>query len=175
MPSKKIYFYCQSLSIRRIIFLLKFKSMIRILQYFFQRFHFFLLSGFSLTDTVDSQDSKGREGTVFYSPLPLPPAHEHPDIYFAHLHVRWLSHTSYRTGCIYQAATRWNLPPYRITICLIDDVMLVFISLLVDLIQGFCYGYLTLETGGLELASTIILVLRANRLTKCSSHPQISH
>ena len=45
---------------------------------------------------------------------------------------------------------------------MIDDVMLIFVCLLVDLIQGFCYSYLTLETGGLELATTIILVLQAN-------------
>ena len=31
----------------------------------------------------------------------------------------------------------------------------------------FYYSYLTWETGWLELASTIILVLQANRLTKC--------
>ena len=42
---------------------------------------FFFLSGFSFTDTDDSQDSRGREGTIFYSTLPLPPAHEHSDIY----------------------------------------------------------------------------------------------
>ena len=42
---------------------------------------FFFLSGFSFTDTDNSQDSKGREGTIFYSTLPLPPAHEHWDIY----------------------------------------------------------------------------------------------
>ena len=29
------------------------------------------------TDTDDSQDSRGREGAIFYSTLPLPPAHEH--------------------------------------------------------------------------------------------------
>ena len=33
------------------------------------------------TDTDDSQHSRGREGTIFYSSLPLPPAHEHWDIY----------------------------------------------------------------------------------------------
>ena len=44
-------------------------------------FSFFLLSGFSFTDTDDSQDSRGREGTFFYSTLPLPPAHKHSDIY----------------------------------------------------------------------------------------------
>ena len=41
--------------------------------------------------------------------------------------------------------------------------------LLVDLIQGFCCRYLTLETSGLELALTIILVLQANQLTMCGS------
>ena len=35
----------------------------------------------------------------------------------------------------------------------------------------FCYSYLTWETGGLELASTIIIVLQANRLAKCARIP----
>ena len=39
---------------------------------------------------------------------------------FATLHVRWLSHIFNRNACIYQTATRWDLPPYRITIWLID-------------------------------------------------------
>ena len=37
----------------------------------------------------------------------------------------------------------------------------------------FCYSYLTWKTGGLELASTIVLVLQANRLTKWAIHPGI--
>ena len=41
----------------------------------------FFLSGFSFTDTDDSKDSRGREGTIFYSTLPLPPAQENSDIY----------------------------------------------------------------------------------------------
>ena len=45
---------------------------------------------------------------------------------FATLHVRWLSHIFNRTACIYHAATRWDLPPYRITIWLTDDVTLSF-------------------------------------------------
>ena len=32
---------------------------------------------FSFTDTDDSQDSRGSEGTMFYFALPLPSAHEH--------------------------------------------------------------------------------------------------
>ena len=35
----------------------------------------------------------------------------------------------------------------------------------------FCWSYFIWETGGLELASTINLVLQTNRLTKCASHP----
>ena len=45
---------------------------------------------------------------------------------FATLHVRWLSHIFNRTACIYQTATRWDLPPYRITIWLIDDLTVSF-------------------------------------------------
>ena len=100
-----------------------------------------------------------REGTIFYSTLPLLPSHEHSDIYFETLHVRWLSHISNRTACIYQTATRWDLPPYQVTIWVIDDVMLIFFCVLVALIQGFCYSYLTLGTGRLKLATTIIPVL----------------
>ena len=37
----------------------------------------------------------------------------------------------------------------------------------------FCYSYMTWETTGLELALTINLVLQANRLTKCASHPNL--
>ena len=45
----------------------------------FRVFTFFFLSGFSSTNTDDSQDSRGREGAIFYSTPPLPPAHS--DIY----------------------------------------------------------------------------------------------
>ena len=46
----------------------------------------------------------------------------------------------------------------------------MFVCLLDELMLGFCYNDLTLETGGFELASTIILVLLVNRLTKRASH-----
>ena len=61
-------------------------------------------------------------------------------IYLLTLHVRWLSHIFNHTACIYQAATRWDLPPYRITIWLIDDVMLIFVCLIDDLALGFCFS-----------------------------------
>ena len=41
----------------------------------------FFLSEFSFTDTGDSQESREREGIIFYSTIPFPPAHEHSDIY----------------------------------------------------------------------------------------------
>ena len=43
-------------------------------------FVFFSIRVF-VTDTDDSQDSRGREGTIFYSTLPFPSTHEHWDIY----------------------------------------------------------------------------------------------
>ena len=46
----------------------------------------------------------------------------------------------------------------------------MFDCLLDELILGFCYSDLTLETGGFELASAINLVLQANRLTKYASY-----
>ena len=89
---------------------------------------------------------------------------------FAILHVRWLSRIFNRNACVYQTATQWDLPPYRITIWLIDDAM--FVCLLDELILGFRCSDLTWETGGFKLASTITLVLQANGLTKCASRPE---
>ena len=43
--------------------------------------YFISLSGFSFAENDDSKDSKGREGTRFYSSLPLLTAHEYSDIY----------------------------------------------------------------------------------------------
>ena len=43
-------------------------------------FVFFSIRVF-VTDTDDSQDSRGREGTIFYSTLPFPRTHEQWDIY----------------------------------------------------------------------------------------------
>ena len=48
-----------------------------------------------------------------------------------------------------------------------DDTM--FVCLLDVLVLCFCNSDLTWETGGIELGSTITLVLQANRLTKCAS------
>ena len=42
---------------------------------------FFFSIRVSFTQTDDSQDSRAREGTIFYSTLPFPPAYEHSNIY----------------------------------------------------------------------------------------------
>ena len=124
-------------------------------------------AGFSFTETDNLQDSRGREGTILFHSTTSTRSRTFRHL-FATLYVRWLSHIFNRNACIYHTATRWDLPPYRITIWLIDDVM----CLHVELSLGFCYSYMTWETGGLELASTIILVLQVNRLTKSASHPK---
>ena len=81
--------------------------------------------------------------------------------------LRWLSHIFNCTACIYQTATRWDLPDcysMRFTTLqnyyLIDwcDVDFRLFACWFD--YRFYYSYLTWETGGLELA---------NRLTKCAS------
>ena len=97
---------------------------------------FFFLSGFSFTDTDNSQDSRGREGTILFHSTTSTRSQTLRHL-FATLHVRWLSHIFNRNACIYQTATRWDLPPYRITIWLIDDVILIFVCLHVELILGF--------------------------------------
>ena len=72
-------------------------------------------------------------------------------------------HTFNRIAFIYQIAcySMRFLPPYQISIWLIDNVTLVFICLRDDLDLVFCYSNLRRETDGLELASTIILMLQA--------------
>ena len=92
---------------------------------------------------------------------------------FATLLVRWSSHISNCFTWIYKTATRWYLSPYRISIWLIDDVILSLVCLLVELILDLCCSNLIRETGELELTSTITLVLQANQLIKCASHPKI--
>ena len=70
----KLFNYAVRLNAFRAFFVMENRDLNKIYIYFF-------LSGFSFTDTDDSQGSRGREGTIFYSTLPLPPAHEHWDIY----------------------------------------------------------------------------------------------
>ena len=119
-------------------------------------FFFFFLSQFSFTD--DSQDSRGREGTIFYSTLPLLPAHEHWDIYLQ-LYM-WDDYNGFLIATL--VFTRLLLDELYHLIdlpfdWLIDDA--TFVYLLDELILRFCYSNLTWETGGFEFASTFALVL----------------
>ena len=104
---------------------------------------------------------QGKEGTIFYSTLPLSTAHEHSDIYFEL--CMWHNYHIFSIALL--TATRWDLPPYPITIWLINDVMLIFPCLLDDLILGFSYSNFPRETGGLEFESSITHELQANRLS----------
>ena len=110
---------------------------------------FFFLSGFFFTDTDDSQDSRGMEGTIFYSTLPLPPAHEHWDNYLQlciwdYYHV-FLITTLVFTRLLLNEIYHLIELPFE---WLIDNPM--FVCLLHELILGFCYSDLTLETGELN-------------------------
>ena len=122
---------------------------------------FFFIRVF-FTDTHDSRDSRGREGNIFYSTLPHPPAHEHYDIYLQ-LSI-WDDYHVFLIATLVFARLLLDEIYHLIELpfeWLIDDAM--FVCLLDELILGFCYSDLTLETGGFELASTITLVLQANR------------
>ena len=81
---------------------------------------FFFLARFPFTDIDDSQDSRRREGTIFLFHYTTSPRSRTLRHLFATLHVRWLLRVFNRNACVYQTATRWNLPPYQITIWLID-------------------------------------------------------
>ena len=121
-------------------------------------FLFFFLSWFSFTDTDDSQGSRGREGTIFYSFIPLPPAHKHRDIYLQI--CMWDGYHVFLIATL--VFTRLLLDEIQHLIKLsfdwwIDDAM--FVCLLDEWILDFCYSNLTWETGGFELASNITLVI----------------
>ena len=94
----------------------------------------FFLSRCSSTDTDNSQDSRGP------SFLPLYHFHKYSDIYLQlctseDYHI-FLIATLVFTRLLLDEI----LPPYRITIWLIDDVKFVLVCLLNDLILGFCYN-----------------------------------
>ena len=83
--------------------------------------------------------------------------------------MRWLSRIFNRNACVYQTATRWDLPTYQINIWLTDWWCNVYLfTWWID--SRFLLERFGMRTGGFELASTITLVFQANRLTKCASH-----
>ena len=129
----------------------------------------FSLSGFSFTGTDDSQDSRGREETIFYSTLPLPPAHEHWDIYLQFCmwddyHV-FLIASLCLLGCYSMRFT--TLSNYHLIDWLMMQCLYVY---LMNWFKVLVTAILTWETSGFELASTITLALQVNRLTKCAIH-----
>ena len=137
----------------------------------------FSLSKLSFTDTDDSQDSWGREGTIVYSTLPVRSAHEHPIIYFQlcmwdDYHVLLIATLVFTKLVLHQTYHLIQLP----FDWLIDDPM--FVCLLDELILGFCYRDFDIRNRWIwthfELTPTITLVLQVNRLTKCASHPKIT-
>ena len=103
---------------------------------------FFFLSGFCFTETDESQDSGGKKGTIFYSTLPLPPAHKHSDIYLQL--CMWDDYHIFLTATLVFTRLLFDeiLPSYRITIWLIDDVKFDLVYFLDDLTLGFYYSNL---------------------------------
>ena len=84
-------------------------------------FFFFLLSGFSFTDTDNSKDSSEGRGPSF-----IPPYHFYPLMNIQTFILKLCTWDDYHIFLIALLVfTRWDLPPYRITIWLIDDVMLI--------------------------------------------------
>ena len=68
--------------------------------------YIYVLSEFSFTDTEDSQDSREREETMFYSSLPLPSPLE-PSNICLHLCMRYVYHVFFnRTICNYLTTIR---------------------------------------------------------------------
>ena len=83
-------------------------------------FYIFFSIRVFVTDTDDSQDSRGRrwDHLLFHSTISTRSwTLRH---LLATLHVRWLSRIFNHNVCVYQTAAQWDLPPYWITIWVID-------------------------------------------------------
>ena len=127
--------------------------------------NFFLIRVFFHGHWRLTGDSRGREGTIFYSTLPFPPAHKHSDIYLKlcmwdDYHIFLIAQLVFtKTATCYlirfTTLSNYHLIDWWCDICLLDDFIL-----------DFCYTNLTRETRGLVLASTIT---KANQLTKDTS------
>ena len=115
------------------------KSSFNISPKIFRHIYFFFYQGF-LSQTLTIHRTAGKRGDhcLFHSTTSTR-SRTFRDL-FATLHVRWLSRIFNRNACVYQTATRWNLPPYRLTIWLIDWLIMqyLFVCLFDELIVGFC-------------------------------------
>ena len=119
-----------------------------------------IILGFFIRAFIGPQEKGGNQ--LYFS---LSPARKHySDILFATLDVRWVPQIFNRSACNSQTVTRWDMPPWGVTIWLIDDDMLISVCLVHDVILGLYLSNLTLENGGVELAWTITLALH------CFSH-----
>ena len=130
--------------------------------YMFFSFLFFFYQGF-LSRTLTTHRIAGEDRGPSFIPL----YHFHP--------LTNIETFICNFACIYQTATRWDVPPYRITIWLIDVTLSFCLFTWWFDSSFFCYSNLRRETGGFELTSTITLILQANRLTKCASQPKCVH
>ena len=130
---------------------------------------FFFLSGFSFRDTDDSQDSRGRDGTIFYSTLPLPPANEYSDIYLQL--CMWDDyHIFLIAPLVFTRLLLTTLSNYHLIDWWCDTKFFCLFTWWFDSSFFFVTAIWDGETGGFELVSTITLVLQANQPTKCASH-----
>ena len=133
------------------------------------KFFFLLMVFFHRHWRIKGQKGKGGDHLSFT--LPLPPAHEHWEIY-----LQLCMWDGYHISLIVTLAfTRLLLDEIYHLIQLLFDWLIdwliddeIFVFLLDKMIRGFCYSNLTWKTSGFELASIITLVLQANRLTKCA-------
>ena len=125
----------------------------------------FFFIRFSFTDTDDSQDSREREGAIFYSTLPLPPAHEHSDIYLQ--------------LCMWDDYHIFLIAPLVFTRLLLDEIFTLSNYHLIDWWCEVCFSLFTwwFDTRFLLQQSWYGKPVdsSSHRLTKCASHPWLAH
>ena len=134
---------------------------------FFGIFFSFFYQGFlSRTLTIHRTAGEGRDHLLFHSTTST-----HSQRFrhlFATLHMRLLSHTFLIAMLVF---TRLLLAEtYHLFKLLLDWWCNIDFRLFGCWLIRFCCSFFTWEIGGPELASTIILVLQTNRITKCASH-----
>ena len=147
---------------------------LNVINYFFKNLLFTKKKSFSIRVFFHGHwqlmGQQGREGTIFYSTLPFSPVLKRLDIY-----LRLCMWDDYYIILIAQlVCTRLPLDEIYHLVKLLFNWLIMwcwfsFVCLMIwfeVLLQLFEW-----ETGGLELASSVILVLQANRLTKCTSYP----
>ena len=117
----------------------------------------FIYQGF-LSQTLTIHRTTGNsKGTIFYSTLSLPSAHEHWDIYLQlcmwdDYHIFLIATLVFTRLLLNEIYDLIKLPFHWLIDWLIND------AIFACLILRFCYSNLTWETGGFEFASTITLV-----------------